>query len=215
VWHLSAFPRSLRAAIADSVHPKRQVRRSAAADVGRHLAVAGEARAELLEALGKLLGDSAVEVRIAAALAAADAKATELSGQLCELLGAPEEAVAQHALIALGEVGQGDGEGRRQVAAHLADPRSAMRFQAVLAMRQLAGEAALPQLLERFDDDDAHVRHVALRCWEDLTMSPDGPAVREPQQGEIAALHQRLQDGSAQVRALAAILLGRLGEPTA
>ena len=214
MWNLAPLPRNLRATLADARHPKTKVRRSAAADLGRHLLESSEGRDELIAALRGLLEDPLPELRIAACLAAADGQAVEVVDRLLELVQSSHTAVAQHALLALGELPGGAERSVPVVRAHLEDPRAALRFQALIALHRLAPGAAPDALIAHFEDEDAEVRHVAVRCWESLRFDDvEGlPTVSQP---ELAALRRRLTDESLPVRVLAALLLGRLGEAEA
>lgn len=197
-------PRSLDAALRDLSAERADVRASAAEDLARH---AGEHRAPVVDALTAALGDADAEVRAAAALALADAGAEEAADALIAAVDDDDALVRQMAITALGELrATAAAEVVRRALDHEAAP---VRFQAVMAYPRVTEDhdEAVRALVEATRDDDALVRHIALRMAEELG-APDGDAVAAPLMTRARAL---LRDDSDVVRIAAAVVLGRAG----
>jgi len=205
---LAPLPRTLGAALRDSEHPKQPVRVSAARDLGR--LARGDARSECIAALVRLLqNDREAEVRAEAAVALADAEASEC---VPVLLGASEDEsvrVREMALLALAEVGSdAQPQVEHTIRRALDESSPALRFQGLIAGHRLLKERILPELLTATRDADHHVRYIAWRLLEEsLDARSDGHRAND-----IAGrARTALGDPVLAVRLVAAIVLGRLG----
>jgi HEAT repeat protein len=149
-------------------------------------------------------------VRAAAALALADIDART---ELAALVAASQDddaGVRQMALLGVGELAEVHHAEARAVAMRgLVDRVAAVRYQAVVALARLQGEASLESLLVGSRDADPEVRHVAFRVAEEVFGGRAADAVP-------LALVQRargaLRDDNRGVQVAAAILLATLGE---
>ncbi len=203
-----ALPRTLEAALRDVVDPKPLVRVSAVRDLVRH---AEDARDRVVAALEKALKDDNAMVRAHAAEALGDVGA---EGSLQALLVAVEDEhqlVRQKAIAALGEAGDSRAQSRLERA--LRDSRPEVRFQAVIAYARVATsrEDALKAIVFATGDDDDVVAHIAFRMAEELLQGEGedaAPAV-------AARARACLDHKSPRVRAVAAVILGAMGEPAA
>ena len=211
MFGLDPLPRSLEASLRDARDPKVWVRRSAVSDLARH--GSGEGRARAVEALLEVLAsDPSAEVRAAAAVALADARAENATSALVDALGDATERVRQMALLALGEVG--DPEDPRLVAAieEALDGESAPeRFQALIAGARLDLASSATALVRKTRDPDREVRHVAFRLLEERASDADGSVRPSPEVRQCA--REGLTDESLSVRTAAAILLARAQDP--
>lgn len=202
------LPRTLDAALRDAQHEKPDVRLAALVDLKRH---ARGGMAEAIEALvRRLRSDPEPQVRASAALAIADVEARAHLRVLVEAVGDNESAVRQMALLAVGELAEPEhAEACAAAKRGLVDPAPAVRYQAVVALARLLGEAALEALLVGTRDLDPEVRHVAFRVAQEVFGGR--PAAQLP-----PALLQRargaLRDDNQAVQLSAAILLAVLGE---
>jgi HEAT repeat protein len=209
VFGLSPLPRTAEAALRDARDKKAAVRLSALHDLTRYATAPDgqRARRELARALAT---DVSAQVRGAAALALADAGASDETDALLEALSDAHLRVRQMALIALGELGEGTDERVvSAIGAALADEAPALRFQALIAYSRVAGERAEPAILRGAQDADAEIRHVSLRLLEERATSDEGVRPSEP---VLAAARDALDDEALSVRVVAAILLGRAGD---
>jgi HEAT repeat protein len=210
MFGLEPLRRSLEAALRDAGDTKERVRLSAVRDLAYH---AGEAEgtsavAALVRALQK---DPSAEVRGAAALSLADAKATSGVDALLSAADDVNVHVRQMAVIALGELAtSGDERVVEAIQSALGDGAPALRFQALIAANRLDMPFAEDALLEAMGDPDDEVRHVALRLLEERS-TVEGLEVR-PTDAARHAAKQRLDDPVLSVRLAAAILLGRAGD---
>jgi len=119
--------------------------------------------------------------------------------------------VRQMALIALGELAQGDDpRAADAVRSAVHDAAAALRFQGLIAASALALPFAEQALVDATSDADDEVRHIALRLLEERAIV-EGLEVRPSDAVKVAA-HARLSDPSLGVRLAAAILLGRAGD---
>jgi HEAT repeat protein len=210
MFGVQPLARSLDAALRDAADDKQPVRLSAVRDLAAHAAEPGGERA-VAALITALRGDASAEVRGAAAVALADAKAT---GALEALLAAerdPNLRVRQMALIALGELAEASDERVLDVMRRgLSDGAPAIRFQALVAVKSLAPAFAEEALLAASDDEDDEIRHVALRLLEEAS-TKEGLAVT-PNDAVLRVARARLADGTLSVRLAAAILLARAGD---
>ena len=199
----SPLPRTLPAAIRDSVHKKLEVRLSAVRDLGR-LAIDGE-RARALETLVDVLArDSSPGVRSEAAVALADAGAHEHVAALVAAMEDESARVRQMAMVALGEVATSEDEDAcRVIERELDAGEPEARFQALVAWHHVAPDRCAPRALAALEDPDSLVRYVALRIVEER--SAEDPSVRE-------RVREALADPASDVRLAAAILLARAGD---
>ncbi|MBN1612169.1 MAG: HEAT repeat domain-containing protein, partial [Polyangiaceae bacterium] len=205
---LVPLPRTLDAALRDSEHPKQPVRVSAARDLGR--LARGEARPECIAALVRLLqNDAEAAVRAEAAVALADAEASEC---VPALLWASEDEsvrVREMALLALAEVGSGaEPQIEHTIRRALGESSPALRFQGLIAGHRLLREQVLPELLTATRDADHHIRYIAWRLLEEtLEARYDGHRANDI----VVRARTALGDPVLSVRLVAAVVLGRLG----
>ena len=208
MFHHTAQHRTFGAAVRDLTHPKAPVRTAAARDLCRHVQ---DHRAEVIEQLRRCLEeDDDADVRAAAALALADAEATEAVPEL--ILAAEQEAhvaVRQMVLSALGELG--DTRALPVVRAALSDEQAPLRFQATMAFARLCPDhdEAVRALLDATEDDDPLVCHIALRMAEELGDERDPQAAAAPQLVDRAM--DLLDHQTDEVRVAAAVILARSG----
>lgn len=217
VFNLAPLPRNVEAALRDVSHPKTDVKLSALGDLSR--LASGPDRERILGKLEQvMLQDTAAEVRARAAVALADAKASQAGPSLVKALKDPEQRVRQMALLALGEIGCARPEELRAVRRALTDASAAMRFQALVALHHMSGCEVEKVLVERLSDDDPEVRAVALRIAEERFVDPEraaSPARRaDLPDWLLPSLRQALVDTDSHVRLLAAIVLHRAGQTT-
>lgn len=195
----SALHRTLEACLRDVEHEKSKVRASAVRDLVSH---ADHSRSTVVGALERALRDPSADVRAAAAIGLADARAVET---LAALLCAVEDEnpfVRQMAITAVGEFG--DPRSRERLHRALSDERPEVRFQAVIAFARVAPDDAQGAIVGALSDPDPSIRYVAIRVAEEhLT----GAALAKI--SRIAAL---VDDADADVRVAAAIALARSGD---
>jgi HEAT repeat protein len=209
MWSVPPLPRTLEAALRDVGERQPRVRVSAVADLGRY-AEAGD-RARVSAALIAALSDEAPEVRARAATVLGELGEISALGRLLTLVEDGDALVRQASVEALGAIG--DGRAAERLGRALREGPPDVRFQAALALPRLVDAAEAEALLVRATaDDDAHVRHIALRVLEELLAGPSGsPPVALPA-AVAAAARARLGDAAAGVRAAAALLLARAGD---
>jgi hypothetical protein len=199
VFGPSALHRTLEACLRDVDHEKSKVRASAVRDLVSH---ADGARSKVVGALERALGDPSAEVRAAAAIALADARAVEaLSALLCAVED-EDPFVRQMAITAVGELR--DPRSRERLRRALGDERPEVRFQAVIAFARVAPEDAQDAIAGALSDPDPSIRYVAIRVAEECLT--DAALAKIPR---IAAL---VDDADADVRIAAAIALARSGD---
>lgn len=210
VFPLAPLPRTVDAALRDASHAKLSIRLSALADLGR-FARGPDAPRAVAEIIRLLAHDASAEVRAAAALALADAKATS-AGRALRAAATDDSdlKVRQMALLALGELGSHDPALVDTIRSALDDPAGALRFQALVALHHVAGDEVEAVLESKFEDADAEVRFVAIRVAEERFV---GHARARPG-WFVEKLKRALSDDVAFVRLLAAIVLHRAGEDT-
>jgi HEAT repeat protein len=204
----SPLPRTLAAALRDAEHARPDVRLATLADLKR-LARGGSdgAVAALVE---RLRSDPDPNVRAAAALALADIDARHEVDVVVAAAADQDPRVRQMALLGVGELAEPDHESARAAATRgLVDPLAAVRYQAVVALARLQGDASLEALLVGTRDADPEVRHVALRVAEEVFGG------RAPEQVPLPLVQRArgaLRDDNHAVQLAAAILLAVLGE---
>jgi HEAT repeat protein len=201
---LAPLPRTLGAALRDARHEKVEVRLSALGDLAR-LARDGrsEAEAELVRALRE---DRAEDVRVRAALGLADADArAALEAVIASAREESSSRVRQFAVLALGELApERDPRVIELLAAACRDAEAPVRFQALLSLHQVAGEAKAA-IVEGMTDPDAEIRRLAYRLAEAEFDASDFP--------ELVRARARAALGSEPgVRVAAALALGRFGD---
>lgn len=210
--------RNLEAAIRDVGSTRPAIRAEAVRDL---VGYAEEARDRVIPALERALRDDAdPRVRAAAAVALSDVEAIEALPALLVAIEDDDAYVRQMSIAALGELGDPRAGARLQRA--LQDRRPEVRFQAVIAFpRVCAGrDEAFAALMRATHDDDPLVVHIALRMIEELGAEPaqgEVPDARSaPLELPVEPLDRAralLQHASPAVRAAAAILLARGGDP--
>lgn len=199
--------RTLPAALRDLEHPKPAVRIDALRDLIHY---GEESRDEVVRALDKALKDTEFQVRGGAALALADLGGTEALASLLVAIEDPHAYVRQMALTALGELG--DIRARERLRRALDDDRPEVRFQAVIAFGRIAKDEAVEALIEATHDEDANIRYIALRVAEERAEEDSEERGMVPDELLARAL-QMLSDEEPKVRIVAAVLLGRAGDP--
>lgn len=205
MWLLPPLPRTLGACLRDVKSAKPKVRAGALADLARH-GREPEHRAQALHALVAALGDDEPQVRAAAAVGAADLRATEATPRLLVCIEDDDGYVREMALVALGEIGDPAALPRLRRALH--DERPEVRYQAVIAFARIAqaeDDEVAEALARGAADDDLNVRYVALRSAEDRFG-------RAPPRSILDVAARRLDDPACHVANAAAILLCRGGD---
>lgn len=198
MWQPPPLPRTLPAALRDLEDPSPQVRASAARDLAPHFE---SDRFQVAAALRRALSDAHHEPRAAAASAAGAAGAEEALDSLLTAVDDQHPLVCQMALEALGEFDDARAVARLREA--LSDARPEARFQALLGLPRRVDDAEADRILAAAcRDDDASIRHIALRLAEERWPRPSTAAPRV-QQAATGAL--RDPDGS--VRVAAALVL--------
>ncbi|HVY26558.1 MAG TPA: HEAT repeat domain-containing protein [Polyangiaceae bacterium] len=202
------LPRTLEAALRDAQHARPDVRLASLVDLKRHARSGSDSAQGAL--VTRLKADPEPQVRAAAALALADIDARAELEVLVAASQDEDPGVRQMVLIGVGELAGADHAEARAVATRgLVDRAAAVRYQAVVALARLQGEASLESLLVGSRDADPEVRHVAFRVAEEVF----GLRGRE---GAPLPLVQRargaLRDDNRGVQVAAAILLATLGE---
>lgn len=212
----AALPRNLTAALRDIDSRKVQVRRSAARDLGTH--VASNARAQVVEQLSAVAEqDPDTEVRAQAILALADGGAIEAVALLVRLANAAAPRVMQMALLALSELAQ-PGESDALDAAHQAmgSELPALRYQGLVAVRCLAGKAAVSTIATALSDSDDEVRWVAVRLLDELYQQIESAAEASEWAAPLTpSLRTVMHDHNRRVATAAQLLLARWGDADA
>ncbi|MEB2325064.1 MAG: HEAT repeat domain-containing protein, partial [Sorangiineae bacterium] len=206
MFGLAPLPRTLPAALRDVRASRRAARLSALRDLARH--AGGEGRAVALEALRQALADDAEPaVRGEAAVALADAHASECVETLLGALRDDHPRVRQMALMALGEVSPpGDARVSSAIEVELASDSAALRFQALVALHH-RGAVDAAQVERSLGDDDPEIRRVALHIAEERWPEPS-PAL-------LGAAARALDDAAPGVRVAAALFLAKAGDERA
>lgn len=226
------LPRNLEAALRDAADEKPAVRVGALGDLVAH---ADDARERVVAALDRALADADPRVRAAALRALGAISAHEVLPALLVACEDQDGGVRQEAIAALGEVGDERACGKLERA--LVDSRPEVRFQAVMAYpRVCSSREDVVAVLERASrDGDPHVVHVALRMAEEIGGSPSAHAADpDPEAALLDPLLAEDEDDAAdsvapavlverarsllahddpRVRAVAAVLLARAGDP--
>jgi HEAT repeat protein len=188
-----------------------EVRRSALVDLVRNVDV--ENRREVVAVLARILRQDADPlVREVAAIAIADNAMVELVPELLVSLDDPAPRVRQMVLVALGELAEAThADVVERVRPLLQSPLPALRYQALVAWRRLAGAGATAELVAALDDPDLEVRWIAWTLIEETVEKWDD-SVRERLR---ASLLGRADADCERIRVVAASVLLRLGEPAA
>lgn len=202
------LPRTLEAALRDVGDERPQVRLATLSDLKRH---AREAKSEARQALvARLKDDPEPQVRAAAALALADIDADDYLPALVTATSDADAHVRQMALLAVGELSPPDNADAQAAAQRgLVDAASAVRFQAVVALGRLRGEASLEALLVGTRDADPEVRHVAFRVAEEVF---SGRSAEQAPLPLVQRARGALRDDNRAVELAAVILLAVLGD---
>lgn len=205
---LPPLPRTLSAALRDVVNPKESVRLSSIRDLVRLTRVPNE-RMQALAALDRaLLGDSSAECRAEAAVALADADASESRDVLVAALEDRSVRVRQMTLLALGEVAHAeDDEVIQRIRSLLASPEPALRFQSLVALDALAPQLVASAIEAASSDEDDEVRAMAFRLAE-VRFPAEVPAPERL----LTAARRVLGEHAPAVRATAALFLAARGD---
>lgn len=205
------LPRSLQAALRDAAHAKPRVRLSAVADLARW-ADAEDGEPCVTRLLELVESDPDPEVRAAAVLALADARAEGALPALSRAARSDTPRVQQMALVALGELAPaGDAATLALVRAALADPAPALRFQALVAAgRLLELDELEARLAVALGEPEARLRYIACRISEERFFS--NPDVEESRRAQLERrLAPLLSDADEDVALAAAVLLAPRG----
>jgi HEAT repeat protein len=205
---LRPLPRTLAAALRDAQHEKPDVRRSALADLSRFAqAGQGEAQAALARALTE---DPSDDVRARAAIGLADADVrSAIDALLASVQREQATRVRQLSVLALGELAErGDERVTRLLAEVWGDPEAPVRFQALLALHQLAGPQAERVILEAMTDPDPEIRRLAYRLCEAQFADAALPDLAR------ARARAALNGSEPGVKVTAALALARFGDPS-
>jgi HEAT repeat protein len=195
--------RTLEACLRDVDDRNPAVRASAVRDLAAHV---DTDRPSVIGALERALRDGAAEVRSAAAIALADGRGVEVLGALLFAIEDDDPFVRQMAIAAVGETR--DQRAREHLRKVLGDQRPEVRFQAVIAFARVAPDEADAVISSALGDADPAVRYVAIRVAEER-----GEEGSLAQGGQIVQkLGALLEDPDVNVRAAAAIALGRAGD---
>jgi HEAT repeat protein len=204
------LPRTLEAALRDAQHARPDVRLAALADLKRHARSGQDSAQGAL--VTRLKADPEPQVRAAAALALADIDARGVLGALVDASQDDDPNVRQMALLGVGELAEAEHAEARAVAMRgLVDRVAAVRYQAVVALARLQGEASLESLLVGSRDADPEVRHVAFRVAEEVFGARGRESAPLPL---LQRARGALRDDNRAVQVAAAILLAALGEET-
>ena len=202
------LPRTIEAALRDAEHARADVRLASLADLKRHARGGDDSAVAALVA--RLSRDPEPQVRAGAALALADIDAKDELPVLLAASGDVDPGVRQMALVGVGELADPEhAEACAAATRGLVDALPAVRYQAVVALARLRGDASLEALLVGTRDADPEVRHVALRVAEEVFGG------RSPEQIPLALLQRArgaLRDDNYGVQLAAAILLAVLGD---
>lgn len=209
MFQLKSLPRTLDAALRDVNDPKPKVRRSALADLARWAAESGPGvdRSRAVSALATVLQqDDQVDVRAQAAVALADAQATEQLPALWVAIEDAHESVRQMALMALGELSPPGEERTVALLDHMLCASGApMRFQALLAAHRVGVEAWEAKLEAATRDPDGSVRYLAFRLLEQRHAAGELP------ESVLDRATRALTDPDASVAVAAAMLAAPRG----
>ncbi len=204
----SPLPRTLEAALRDAGHARADVRLATLADLKRHAREGSEGA--LVALLERLQSDAEPQVRAGAALALADIDARPQIDAVVAAASDGDAAVRQMALLSVGELASPEHAGARAaVTRGLVDPVAAVRYQAVVALARLQGEAALEALLVGTRDADPEVRHVSLRVAEEVFGGRAPERVPPPL---VQRARGALRDDNRGVQLAAAILLAGMDD---
>ncbi len=202
------LPRTIEAALRDAEHARADVRLATLVDLKRH--ARGGDDSAIAALVTRLTRDPEPQVRAGAALALADIDAKDELPVLLAASADIDASVRQMALVGVGELADPEHiEACAAATRGLVDALPAVRYQAVVALARLRGEASLEALLVGTRDADPEVRHVALRVAEELFGG------RAPEQAPLALLQRArgaLRDDNYGVQLAAAILLCVLGD---
>jgi HEAT repeat protein len=204
----SPLPRTLDAALRDAEHARPDVRLATLADLKRH--ARGGSDGAVAALVTRLKSDPEPQVRAGAALALADIDARHEIDVVVAAAGDQDPGVRQMALLGVGELAEPEHAAARAAATRgLVDPLAAVRYQAVVALARLQGEASLEALLVGTRDADPEVRHVSFRVAEEVF---GGRAAEQVPLPLVQRARGALRDDNAAVQLSAAILLSVLGE---
>lgn len=202
------LPRTLEAALRDAEHSRPDVRLATLTDLKRHARDGSDAAVRAL--LKQLSADPEPQVRAGAALALADIDAKSELTALVAATADLDPGVRQMALLGVGELAEPEHtEARAAATRGLVDRLPAVRYQAVVALARLQGEASLEALLVGTRDADPEVRHVSFRVAEEVFGGLPPEQVPLPL---VQRARGALRDDNRGVQVAASILLAVLGE---
>lgn len=228
------LPRTLEAALRDAADPKPSVRVDALAELAPHAATD---RARVVAALERALDDTHPPARAIALQVLGAVEAEEVLPAILVRCEDDDAAVRQEAIAALGAIRDERACGKLERA--LVDGRPEVRFQAVMAYPRVcrARGDVVEALVRATGDEDEHVAHIALRMAEELAgaRAPLAGVDPEADPEELAVDDDAIDDDDAtpadvpapilerartllthrspRVRAVAAIVLARAGDP--
>jgi HEAT repeat protein len=205
----SPLPRTLAAALRDVLHAEARVRLSAVADLERLCRGDGH-EAAVAALIAALSSDKDLEVRAAAALALADARAEDGLGALLRAAEHDEPRVRQLALVAVGELaGRDHVDAQRVIRLGLSEAAPALRFQALLAASHVLAERELVDVLvDAQRDEEPRVRYLTCRLLEQLPLEQSEDTTRSR---VVRALEALFQDDDSEIRLSAAVALAQRG----
>lgn len=213
VFQLKPLPRTLDAALRDVEHEKPKVRRSALSDLARLASESGveSERERARAALAKVLvDDEQADVRAQAAVALADAGATDQLPALWAAIEDAHESVRQLAVMALGELSPpGDERTVALLDRLLCAAAAPMRFQALLAAQRIGIQAWGAKLEAATRDGDGRVRYLAFRLIEQHYSAQELP------DSVLDRAARALSDPEPEVAAAAAMLAAPHGHTAA
>lgn len=204
------LPRTLEASVRDVASARAEVRASAIGDLVSHARGSADVRARALPLLAARLTDEAPRVRAAAAVGLGDLAATEHVTALLVAIEDDDAHVRQMALNALGEIK--DPRALPRLRRSLRDGRPEVRYQALIAFTRVTAddEEIEAALLDAASDDDDAVVHIAFRLAEERLDAGKSPGERL-----LARARTLLGGGAPPLALVAAILLGKAGDPSA
>jgi HEAT repeat protein len=221
LFALPPLPRTVAAALRDADSKRPDVRRSAVVDLVRHVD-SSERQAVVAALRQSLRSDDDPTIRAMTAIAIADNAITALLPDLLQALEDSEPRVQQMALLALGELANtAETEVIEAIRPLLRSMLPALRYQALVAWRRLAGTAGMTEIVAALDDDDREVRWVAWTLLEESIdqQKPSSSETSTPRYSVaeretlLKTLHSRGDDACMRIWVVGASVLLHLGDP--